>query len=63
MLSAAEPKLLADPIPSAVGQAAADGVGEGTASIPFQAQALDGSDIALSDTRGAPTLLVFWAPW
>ena len=32
-------------------------------AIPFQAQTLDGSQIALSDTFGAPTLLAFWAPW
>jgi len=32
-------------------------------AIPFQAQTLNGSQIALSDTFGAPTLLAFWAPW
>ncbi len=32
-------------------------------AIPFQAQTLDGSELALSDTFGAPTLLAFWAPW
>ena len=37
--------------------------GEREQSIPFQARLLDGSDLALSDTIGAPTLLAFWAPW
>ena len=29
----------------------------------FQAQLLDGTMLSLADTRGAPTLLAFWAPW
>ena len=32
-------------------------------SIPFQASLLDGTDLLLADTMGAPTLLAFWAPW
>ena len=39
------------------------GDGARSESTPFQAQALDGSVINLSDTYGTPTLLAFWAPW
>ena len=37
--------------------------GEREQSIPFQARLLDGADLLLADTIGAPTLLAFWAPW
>ena len=39
------------------------GDGELVAAIPFRAELLDGTEIALSDTLGTPTLLAFWAPW
>lgn len=32
-------------------------------AIPFNAQMLDGSEFALADGYGSPTLLAFWAPW
>lgn len=32
-------------------------------AIPFNAQMLDGSEFALTDAYGSPTLLAFWAPW
>ncbi len=32
-------------------------------AIPFNAQMLDGSEFALPDGYGSPTLLAFWAPW
>ena len=40
-----------------------EGDGERRAAIPFQAELLDGTEIALADTFGTPTLLAFWAPW
>ena len=39
------------------------GDGERAAATPFRAELLDGTEITLSDTIGAPTLLAFWAPW
>ena len=39
------------------------GGGERSAATPFHAQALDGTDLVLTDTFGTPTLLAFWAPW
>ncbi|MYC33603.1 MAG: hypothetical protein F4X64_10555 [Chloroflexi bacterium] len=67
MVAPAEPELLAGsaaaPSPPKDANRAPTGAGEREQSIPFQAQALDGRSISLSDTLGAPTLLVFWAPW
>ena len=37
--------------------------GERQPSIAFQARLLDGTEMALPDTFGTPTLLAFWAPW
>ena len=48
------------PLPAPAG---VDGSGERERAIPFQARLLDGSDLLLADTIGAPTLLAFWAPW
>lgn len=53
------------PLPTYTPRPAPVPVGDGGRSegTPFQAQALDGSVINLSDTYGTPTLLAFWAPW
>ena len=52
-----QPTYTPRPTPPPAGEAERD---EG---ILFQAQTLDGSVINLSDTRGTPTLLAFWAHW
>ncbi len=43
--------------------AESDGSSEREPAIPFHAHLLDGSELALPETFGTPTLLAFWAPW
>lgn len=68
LVRSAKPELLARggaaaPSTSADTARAPAGVSAREESIPFQAQSLDGRNLSLDDTLGAPTLLVFWAPW
>ena len=40
-----------------------EGINVGTRAIDFQLQTLDGKTVKLSDFRGKPVLLNFWATW
>ena len=51
------------PHPTPTRPAPAGDVNGREAAVPFAAYLLDGSQLALADTLGAPTLLAFWAPW
>ena len=51
------------PHPTPTRPAPAGEVNGREAAVPFAAYLLDGSQLALADTLGAPTLLAFWAPW
>ena len=51
------------PHPTPTRRALAGEVNGREAAVPFAAYLLDGSQLALADTLGAPTLLAFWAPW
>ena len=51
------------PHPTPTRPAPAGDVNGREAAVPFAADLLDGSQLALADTLGAPTLLAFWAPW
>ena len=51
------------PHPTPTRRAVAGDVNGREAAVPFAAYLLDGSQLALADTLGAPTLLAFWAPW
>ena len=51
------------PAPTRAGEGESEGEGERQPAAPFRAHLLDGSELALSDTFGTPTLLAFWAPW
>ena len=42
---------------------AVEGVNIGNQAIDFQLQSLDGKSVKLSDFRGKPVLLNFWATW
>ena len=57
----ARPTYTPHPTPTR-GALAGDGRGR-EAATPFAAYLLDGSQLALADTLGAPTLLAFWVPW
>ena len=39
------------------------GVMEGVFAIPLKGQVFEGDEWSLSDQRGRPTLVVFWASW
>ena len=51
------------PAPTRAGEGESESEGERQPAAPFRAHLLDGSELALSDTFGTPTLLAFWAPW
>ena len=51
------------PHPTPTRRATAGEAGGREAATPFAAYLLDGSQLALADTLGSPTLLAFWAPW
>ncbi|MDO8716055.1 MAG: redoxin family protein [Dehalococcoidales bacterium] len=49
--------------PNATTPVAVEGVNVGNRAIDFQLQSLDGKTVKLSDFRGKPVLLNFWATW
>jgi peroxiredoxin len=49
--------------PAATGTATGIGIRVGQQAPDFQLQSLDGKTVSLSDFRGQPVLLNFWASW